>query len=263
MPQCTIVISTANARILDLNLKETHPDILYIVIHQNFDNCGENYKIPRFLIREDVTYVRLDYSGLSKSRNKGLAGVKTKYAYIMDDDVDFSTKNIIELVKLMNAESVDIATCQFKYQDGTFPKKYSDKSFEHSILSSAKVASIEICVNIESIRQSGIKFDESFGLGTSWPSGEEFIFLTDCLKAGLKVNYYPIVVGIHPSETSGQDFYSSFSKSVAKREMFKRVFGWRSWFYIIAFWIKKLPIAIKAKSGIQFSRAILLGTKNK
>lgn len=254
-----ILISTSNNRINKNFFFDRQ--FSYVIVHQVYD--GKQYDEVGKFTSSNVEYKKLNYPGLSKSRNIALDICKAKYAYIMDDDVEFSLNNIRQLVEKMENDSVDVATCQFKYQDGTFPKKYSDESFEHSILSSAKVSSIEICVNIESIRQSGIKFDESFGLGTQWPSGEEFIFLTDCLKAGLKVKYYPIVAGIHPSETSGQDFYSSFSKSVAKREMFKRVFGWRSWLYIIAFWIKKLPNAVKAKSGIQFSRAILLGTKNK
>lgn len=216
---------------------------------------------PEITLREDVTYIQLNYPGLCKSRNIGLSNVMTKYAYIMDDDVELDLDKVIELVQKMESDSVDVATCQFKYLDGTFPKKYSVKFFEHDMLSSAKVSSIEICVNIESIRAHKIRFDERFGLGTDWPSGEEYIFLTDCLKAGLKVKYYPIVTGIHPNETSGQDFYTSSSKAVAKREMFKRVFGWKSWLYVTAFWIKKLPHAVKARCGYQFSRAILFGSK--
>ena len=259
MPQCTIVISTANARILDLNIKETHQDIHYIVVHQNFDNFGESYKIPELLRRDDVTYIRLDYPGLSKSRNIGLAEVRTKYAYIMDDDVDFSIKKIIELVKLMDTESVDIATCQHRYEDGRFPYSYKTHPYYHSKLSLAKVASIDICVNVNSIREKQIKFDSNFGLGTSLPSGEEFVFLTDCLKAGLSIKYYPILVGIHPNLISGTDFFSSSNKILAKREMMLRVFGVRGCFYIFAFWLKKIPIVFRHGYIFLFTRLLLLG----
>lgn len=208
--------------------------------------------------------VRMFYTterGLSKSRNMALRLCESSYAYITDDDVDFNIDRIQELVACMENNGADVGTAQFSYKSGGFPKEYSAVPFQHNFFTAAKVSSIEICMKVRSIKDAGIHFDEMFGLGTDLPSGEEYIFLTDCLKSGLRVSYFPILVGVHPDITSGQDFYSLPSKTLAKREMLNRVFSWRSPVYILAFWIKKLPEAAKAGYGWEFTRRMVLGMK--
>lgn len=197
--------------------------------------------------------------GLSKSRNLCLKYCSSKYAYIMDDDVLLDINAIEELVKKMEVDDVDLATCKYIRENGKYPKRYLEAEFSHTLLSAAQVSSIEICFKVDVIRNLGIKFDERFGLGTNLPSGEEYIFLTDCIKKGLNVRYYPILIGVHPEFTSGLDFYTKTNKIIAKREMFKRIFGKNYIFFIIAFWLKKFHIAFKAGYGLRFTQAILFG----
>jgi len=111
------------------------------------------------------------------------------------------------------------------------------------------------------IKKNQIKFDERFGLGTNFPSGEEYIFITDCFKSGLTVKYLPINIGVHPNETSGMDFYTTPEKVLAKREMIKRIFTWKSPIFIFLFWLKKFPSVVKFGYGFQFTKTILLGLK--
>ena len=199
--------------------------------------------------------------GLSKSRNMGLENCSAKYAYIMDDDVEVNLDAIEKLVDFMEQEKIDVATCQYQFKSDNSPRPYSNSTFAHNFLSSARVASIEICLNIQSLKNKNISFDERFGLGTNLPSGEEYILLTDCLKNNLAVKYYPIITGIHPDITSGMDFYSNFPKILAKREMFKRIFGWKSFVFIFAFWLKKLPTVFKEGYIIPFTKTLMFGVK--
>lgn len=199
--------------------------------------------------------------GLSKSRNTALKVCATKYGYIMDDDVKVDLDAIKKLVGFMEQENVDVATCQYQFKSGNSPRSYSNTMFTHNFLSSARVASIEICLNTQSLKEKNISFDERFGLGTNLPSGEEYILLTDCLKKDLTVKYYPITTGIHPDITSGMDFYSSYPKTLAKREMFKRIFGWKSFVFIFAFWLKKLPTVVKEGYTIPFTKTFIFGVK--
>lgn len=256
-----IIISTANQRISGLNLKPAHTDVYYVIVHQVYDASYTSEALPDFISRDDVTYVRLDYPGLSKSRNVGLSSVKTKYAYIMDDDVDFNLAKISQLVDWMMVKQVDLATCQFVFENASLPRNYKTTPFKHTMLSAAKVSSIEICINIEKLRENGISFDERFGLGTTLPSGEEYIFVTDCIKAGLNVWFFPITAGVHPNITSGMDFYTSSHKTLAKREMFKRIFGWNAFLFIAAFWLKKSPNVLKVGCFWSFTKTMLLGLK--
>lgn len=254
----TIIISTANERIQRLTIDPLRDGVYYVVVHQEF--FGGSSSIPERLCCNDVDYIKLSYPGLSKSRNIGISKVKTKYAYVTDDDVAFDCERVEAVVKWMQQNDIDVATCCFRYGDGSYPKNYKDKPFKHNFLSAAKVSSIEIFLNIDKLREYGISFDEGFGLGTSLPSGEEYIFVTDCIAAGLNVWYYPMEIGVHPAVTSGNDYYSSTNKILAKREMFKRIFGWKCFVFILAFWIKKLP-KTPVRYVWPFTKGMLLGLR--
>jgi len=71
----------------------------------------------------------------------------------------------------------------------------------------------------------------------------------------------PRNIGIHPNETSGMDFYTTPEKVLAKREMIKRIFTWKSPIFIFLFWLKKFPSVVKFGYGFQFTKTILLGLK--
>lgn len=199
--------------------------------------------------------------GLSKSRNVATLNTKADYAFIMDDDVIVDNSAFLEITGLAHRDTIDVMTCRFLYENGNSSKPYSDVAFFHNYISSASVSSIEIGFNVQRVRDCQIEFDEKFGLGTELPSGEEYIFITDCLKKGLKVKYHPINIGVHPNETSGMDFYTSSEKILAKREMLKRIFTWKSPLFILAFWLRKLPVVVKAGYGLEFTKTILFGVK--
>jgi len=196
--------------------------------------------------------------GLSKSRNVAIENCQAEYGYILDDDVVLADGALEDLLERMIHDDVGVATAYFKYMGGGASGAFCDSPYTHNLLTVAKVCSIEICVKISLIK-GRILFDEEFGLGSKFPSGEEYIFLTDCLKSGIEVKYYPVCVGFHPDVTSGQDFYTSSQKILAKREMFKRVFGVKSSLYIFAFWAKKLPAVIVAGYFLKFTRVMFLG----
>lgn len=199
--------------------------------------------------------------GLSKSRNLAIAHCTSKYAFIMDDDVLVSREALDRLVLNAEKEDLDVFTCSFLYENGNSSKPNLKSDFVHNFFTLAKVSSIEIGFKVESIRKNKIWFNEEFGLGTKLPSGEEYVFLTDCLKKKLKIKFFPIVVGVHPNVTSGMDFYTTTSKILAKREMLKYIFKWKSPFFLLIFWLKKTPYLIKVGYWAKFSKVFLLGIK--
>lgn len=252
-----LLISTMHKNIAEVleMLKQSNVkcDALVVVqgVSEGYEQLKQSGQSIRIIFTEEI--------GLSKSRNLALKHCSAKYGYIMDDDVVLDTNAIRSLVEVMESDGTDIATCKYICKSGKYPKKYKKTKFSHTMLSAAKVSSIEICVNVNVIKDKGIEFDQLFGLGTSLPSGEEYIFVTDCLKSSLKVKYYPIVIGVHPDFTSGLDFYTDENKILAKREMLKRVFGKKSIFFIIAFWLKKLNVIFKAGYIVRFTHMFLFG----
>jgi hypothetical protein len=79
-------------------------------------------------------------------------------------------------------------------------------------------------IRVSDIKTAGIKFDENFGAGAANYIGDEYIFITDALRSGLKGRFEPIVIAIHPTESSGNLRNSAIDRS-SRAKVFSRVFG--------------------------------------
>ena len=130
--------------------------------------------------------------GLSNSRNMAIKEASKKYVLLCDDDEilynDYS--KTIEKSFEENPKA-DIICFQIKREG----KKYSNKGFKLGFFSTGKIGSWQICIKLESIKKTSLKFDSRFGAGTSVGSGEESIFLHDCLREGLSLYYVPHCIG--------------------------------------------------------------------
>ncbi|MGW7675729.1 glycosyltransferase family 2 protein [Shewanella oncorhynchi] len=250
MLQLTIAISTISNRIESLNLLPIEK-IQYVIVHQEPDHASDEF-VKSLVTRPDVIYVPLVEKGLSVSRNAAIANSTGDYVLIMDDDVEFSIEAIYELVeKIKQDADIGIITYYHKYTNGKTTLK-NKTAYIHNLFNIANPSSIDLCFKRHSILNFKIKFDEDFGLGAIYPSGEEMIFLADCLKSGLKAKRYPIEICTHPPITSGDDFFTTKQKTMAKAAMFNRVYNEIGPFLYILFVIKKWPIAWRAGYGKDF-----------
>ncbi len=130
--------------------------------------------------------------GLSRSRNMALENSSGDYCLLCDDD-EVLYKGYCE--KILSAyqqyPDADIICFQIKREG----KKYAKKAFKVNKLKSLQISSCQISLKLDSISKTGIKFDTGFGSGTPIGSGEENIFLFDCLNAGLNIYYVPVLIG--------------------------------------------------------------------
>ena len=231
MIRLQILISTVDDKIKLENINKLNT----IVINQLINKKKSVYRLPNIFSYSE--------KGLSKSRNKAIEKSDAEICLISDDDVQY--KNDIENIILrsfLNNKDADIITFQIETPDGKKYKNYKKESFWHTKKTLMSVSSIEIAFRRESIINNNIKFDENFGLGTSFPTGEEIIFLTDALKKGLKILYIPIPIVIHPLESSGKD-YDNEILIKAKGAMFYRIFGNLGYIVSVIFAFKKYKLS--------------------
>jgi len=177
--------------------------------------------------------------GLSKSRNHAIDLCESDICLISDDDIKYMSdieKTIIHAFK--EYPSADIITFQIQTPEGNPFKEYSEKSFWHTKRTIMHVASVEIAFRHHPIVDTQLKFDERFGLGSKYPTGEEIIFLADALNRGLKILYLPIAIVIHPKESSGSN-YNNPKLIEAKGAMFHRIFEWKGYFISALYAYKK------------------------
>lgn len=201
-----------------------------LIINQcNYEKKEEKNNIKMISVKE---------LGISKSRNRALENATGDICIICDDDVVYED-NLLEIIREQFElnKDVDIITFKIKTPEGEDFKNYRTQEFYHNKRTILKTASIEIAFRLDSINKNSIMFDELFGLGAKYVSGEENIFLMDCLKKGLKIKYVPIVIGTHPKESSG---YVLDEKGIySKGGLFYRLFGFKCLYLNLAFIIKK------------------------
>jgi len=142
--------------------------------------------------------------GLSKSRNLAIENAIGDVCLIADDDVEYSSnfENIIvsAFEKLQEASIIRFRIDTFSGEVyKTYPKT-SKRLFKKKEIENT--SSIEIAFKRKDIIENKITFNTFFGLGSSFPSGEEYLFLKDTLRKGLQIYFQNTVIVKHKLESS-------------------------------------------------------------
>lgn len=124
-----------------------------------------------------------------------------------------------------------------------------------------KISSVEIAFRLESIKKSGIIFNELLGAGAKYSSGEESAFLFECLKKGLKIYYVPEkIASLHIGNSSWFKGYNKeyfISKGAAFAAMSKKL----CLILILQFAIRKYKIYKNNVTFIEVLKHMLNGRK--
>ncbi|MDE5998400.1 MAG: glycosyltransferase [Muribaculaceae bacterium] len=197
--------------------------------------------IPKELYREDFKIITTASKGLSINRNHALTQATAPVLLISDDDTDYSAeglKNVIEAFR--NHPDADIIT--FRYDSPVSKKFYPDHSVSlNNIPKGYYISSIEIALRRRSI-QGKFWFNENFGIGAMFPSGEEDIFVYDCLNAGMKGIFEPITIARHDGPTTSERNLKLPTRSQTKGAVFLRLHP-HSWpLRMMAHALREIPL---------------------
>lgn len=202
---------------------------------------------------DQLRFFSFDERGLSKSRNRAIHLATGTHAFIADDDLVYAKDFKRKIEKAFSEfPEADIITFKIETPEGLPYKNYSNQSFEHSRTSIFKVSSVEIVLKLNTIKKHQLKFDENFGLGSTFTSGEETIFLNDAMNAGLRIYYCPEALVIHPLESSGKVLDETFF--ISKGALIKRLYRRSLYFFIgLIFLVKQLA---KSQNTLTLSASI-------
>lgn len=210
-------------------------------------------KLPDF--DSKVRVIEQKITGVTKSRNAVLDNSDSKYLVFGDDDITFKPDAISRVLEHFEANPlISIILTQAVDETGTLRKPYPTRSHKLTLTNSAKAATYELFVRVDAIKSHGIRFDENFGAGAQNYLGDEYIFIADGIRSGLKGVFLPIVVATHPTDSSG-NFKNTRVDIRVRAAIFKRVFG---------FWapIMRLLFLIKPpakKFGLRNSLLFIIG----
>lgn len=184
----------------------------------------------------DFTHIQLHQKGLSLARNEGLKVSKGDVVTFSDDDCWYPPHAFQMVAERHNADVVCFQVYDPDKEDylKQYPPNPQKEISKKDVLNKS---SIEFFVDVRKIRKLP-QFDEHFGLGTDYPSGEENIFLMDLYKLGCSISYIPEVVVYHEK----YDGFKQLTKEkyISKGPLFVRLFNLpKALLFLIYFFIKK------------------------
>jgi len=260
-----ILIATIDNRASNLltMLIDEQENVFYIITHQIINLLDEQTKevISQIKQRKDVIYMPLlDVKGLAKNRNNSLAYVDNGIALISDDDVIFCNNFFQEIKRgfMINPE-IDVITFKTLNLSGQDYRKYPNHMIEHNQRSITGIGSIEIAFRVNMVKKNNIKFDEHFGPGaTEYPIGEDYIFMVDVLKKGLKAIFLPIAIVKHPDISTGLRFDQELI--FGRGAVFARVFGMKSVVLDVIYSLKKYKLYKHEVNFFEYLYSMLRGS---
>lgn len=220
-PLLTIAYSTLADRVGNIVLPEQRADREVLIIVQNLGGIAL-FNVPQ---REDVRVVELPNRGVAKSRNEALRQASGKYLIFADDDIVFLEDGLATALAHLEANrDVAFVLGQAVDESGKLRKNYATKVERLTRFNSAKAATYEMIVRVEAAFQANVWFDEEFGAGAVNYLGDEYIFIVDLIKAGLRCDFVPATLAVHPEVSSGS-VWGTEADLAARAVIFTRVFG--------------------------------------
>jgi Glycosyl transferase family 2 len=230
LPSLTVAFSTRGARALGLDAAgwPAAPGLDYLVLVQE---AGADPRVAphlaRLAARDDVTVARLASTGLSRSRNAALERARGAILLIADDDVTHLPGAFDGIRRFFAARpEASLLVGQSLDPDGRPRKRVPDRPRRMTLWNSGRVSSHELALRLAPVRAAGLRFDAGFGARASTHAllGEEYIFVADCLRAGLRGAHLPLPLTVHPAASSGF-VWEGAAAARARAAVFTRIFG--------------------------------------
>lgn len=229
-----------------------------IIVSQGNHNIIENL-LKNFTFK--YNQIKIDKKGLSLSRNVAMNYINGNYVILSDDDAWYSEDSINTIITEMKKNNEEIIC--FKIFDpisNKYYKNYSKHKTNVGTIQILKKSSIEICFNLKKLNKSKIIFNEQFGLGSKFQSGEENLILNDLKKLGYKIKFVDKTVVYHEIKKN-TIIDEKFIK--AKAEILKIILGrLKAYIYLNLILIKNFKKIREIKKTKAFINAIKMTMLN-
>lgn len=182
---------------LESLFNQSFNDYEIIVIDQSDNKRTEKY-IQR-LERKNIKYIHVDYKGLSKARNDGLMVAKGEYVCLIDDDANYNESYLDIANKYVSSDTIlsghIISTKNNKPYVAYIETKNQKYLNQREVIRTCPSAGLVIPKRL--FERIG-DFDERFGVGAKYGSGEETDILLRGMRVGYNVMYVNSMILRHP-----------------------------------------------------------------
>lgn len=241
-PRIEILVSTMEGKVFqNEKLFFSHPDVLFTVINQT----AHPERFTQQVLPTNCRLFNFNERGLSKSRNRALSTAVGEILVVADDDIFYATDFAEKLLKIYQESSADSVLFQNIWNPRFHVNKWA------GFFDLLKISSYE--VSFRATAAQNLRFDENFGLGARYNSGEENIFLVDLYKNKKRLFITSEQLVNHPNLGTGYIWNTKTAE--AKGALCRRLFGLLGIFAFLAFTVKKYTLYRKSLSGLSFLKA--------
>ncbi len=223
------------------------------------NQCGNDYYDEFIVNGNKIKTISSSSIGLSKSRNIALENATGDICILCDDDVEY-VENYVEVITGAFQEISDADVIVFNINRINLHEP-TDSIHKIRIAPKYKAyGSVRIAFKRNSIRESKLGFDENFGAGSIYSSGEDSIFLWELRKRGLKVYEYPATIAT--VDFSDSSWFRGYNEKFFydKGAMLAAAFP-KSKYILVLYFLLRLKKHVKLSSSIILS-SLLKGVKS-
>ncbi|MCR5210545.1 MAG: glycosyltransferase [Lachnospiraceae bacterium] len=133
--------------------------------------------------------------GVGRSRNRALSEAKGEIILFSDEDIilddDYEEKILNEFKKYPDADLI-FFNLEVNEKRRTY---WNDKKKRVGKFSCGRYPAYSAAARLDALKKSNVRFSLLFGGGAPYSNGEDSLFFTDCLRAGLKLIAVPVKIG--------------------------------------------------------------------
>ena len=137
-----------------------------------------------------ITYLSFAERGVGLNRNNALMRAEADVCLFADDDMVY-VDDYVEKVQKAFQQFPDADVIAFNLIEPKVIRYVIKKVYKVGFLNYLRFGTARVAIRLKSVREKGIYFNQCFGGGTEHSHGEDNIFLTDCLRKGLKMYAVP------------------------------------------------------------------------
>ncbi len=151
-----------------------------------------------------IRMISSDTRGVGINRNLALQAARGDILLFADDDItyyDGDLEPVVEAFRQLPQADVIFFAIDMTREGKVFdPRRHKTRRLH--LWNSLRYGACRMAIRREAVLKHGLSFSTLFGGGCIYCSGEDTVFICDCLRAGLKLYSYDYVLGACAKDSS-------------------------------------------------------------
>lgn len=187
---------------MQLLVSAMHADAETLVKKMNINsdaiiiNQCDTYDYEKLVIRENtIDFYSMNERGIGLSRNNALLRATHEISLFSDSDIEYiQTYKKLVSSEFENHPDADMILFNF-IVDPSRRTYHTDKFHKVSLHNCGRYPAYSFAIRTSKMHAHNLTFSLLFGGGAKYSNGEDSLFISNCIKSGLKVYASPICLG--------------------------------------------------------------------